>query len=217
MEQTTNAEKQARYRKKEELKRRAENVLRKWQLEPWNHHSRSFQDVQHLIAKAIDLPSGWTEEEYQIAEVKLEHVNAELSLGVNQISNDLHESSNFDSQFMTTPDPAKLQVDFKEAVKNTTSLASHIISALKLSGGNEAEQAAALMEAARFVGRSLVMSADIPCSEATAMCLATIYPHYVRPNWFPKKLAEALSKNIDQKLSNELGKHLTEVGKPPTR
>jgi hypothetical protein len=50
------------------------------------------------------------------------------------------------------------------------------------------------MEALRFVGRSLVMSNEIPYSEATAMCLATVGPHFVRPDWFTKKLSEALAK-----------------------
>lgn len=210
MEQNANAEKQARYRKKEQLKRHADNLLLKWQGDRhFAQHKKSIQEVQHLIAKAIELPSGWTDEDYQIAEVKLVHVQTELQMAVDQISNDLHESSNYSSHFMTTPDPNKLRTDFNKAVENTNSLASHIISGLKLSSCNEAEQAAALMEAMRFVGRTLALNhREIPYSDATAMCLATIGPQYVRPDWFPKKLASTLSKQIDQKLSGEVGKYL---------
>ena len=210
MEQNANAEKQARYRKKEQLKRHADNLLLKWQGDRhFAQHKKSIQDVQHLIAKAIELPSGWTDEDYQIAEIKLIHVQTELQMAVDQITNDLHESSNYSAKFMTVPDPSKLHADFDKAVEKTNSLASHFISAIKLSECNEAEQAAALIEALRFVGRSMVLNhREIPYSDAAAVCLATIGPHYVRPDWFAEKLASTLSKQIDQKLSDEVGKHL---------
>lgn len=209
MDQISNAEKQARYRRKEQLKRKADDLLLKWQSNgPFARHKKSIQDVQHLIMKAIELPSGWTDEDCQIAEIKLNQVYTELFWAVDQISNDVREISNFSVELRTTPDPSKLNADFDKAVENTTALASHIISALKLSACNEAEQAAALMEAVRFVGRTLAMNHEIPCSDATAMCLATIGPQYVRPNWFSKKLASALSKQIERH-SSEVGKHLT--------
>lgn len=84
-------------------------------------------------------------------------------------------------EFIRSPDPSKFNSDLIRAVGNTNALASHIISALKLSGCNEADQAAALMEAMRFVGRLLTNNHEIPCSQATAMCLATINPIYARP------------------------------------
>lgn len=208
MELSSNAEKQARYRKKEQLKRNADNLLREWQSQPWNHGPRKLHDVRHLILKAIDLPSGWTDEDYQVAEIKLAHIHADLFLGVNHIANDIHDSSNFSANFRTTPDPSKLKKDFDESVERTTALASHIISALNLSSTSEGEQAAALMEALRFVGRSLVMSNEIPYSEATAMCLATVGPHFVRPDWFTQKLSEGLSKQLDRKLLTEISHNL---------
>lgn len=210
MEKIPNSEKQARYRRKEQLKRKADNLIRKWQLEPWKHHSRTIQDAQYLVDKAIELPLNWTDEDYEIANIKLEHVSTELFWAVNQISNDIHESSNFSSKFKTSPDPQKLKADFEKSVEKTTALASHVISAIKLSECTEAEQAAALMEAMRFVGRTLAMNnREIPCSEATAMSLATIGPQYARPKWFSKKLAITISKQIDRDLSKEVGECLT--------
>src|SRR5687768_1199817 len=127
MELNSNAEKQARYRRKEQLKRKADNLLLKWQgNEHFVQHKKSLQEVQHLIAKAIDLPPGWTDEDYQIAETNLNQVDTELFWAVNQISNDVHESSNFSAEFRTTPDPHKLKADFDKALENTTALASHI-------------------------------------------------------------------------------------------
>jgi hypothetical protein len=208
MELNSNAEKQARYRKKEQLRRQADHLLRNWQLQPWLHHSRSFHDAQCLVTKAIELPSGWIDEDYQIAEVKLKQVEVELFWSVNQISNDVRENRNFSAEFIQTPDPFKLGAELDRAIENTTALASHIISALKLSACNEADQAAALMEAMRLVGRTLAMSRDIPCSEATTMCLATIGPQYIRPDSFAEKLASLLLKQLDKKLSSEVGDQL---------
>jgi len=207
MEQSSNAEKQARYRKKEQLKRQADQILRKWQLEPWKHHLKSVQEIHHLIEAAIKLPAGWTDEDYLNAEKKLYHVYSEIVSPVNQISNDVHESRNATEEFKHSPDPHKFNTDLVRAVENTNALASHIISALKLSGCNEVDQAAALMEAMRFVGRTLTNNREVPCSQATAMCLATISPIYARPNWFTKKLASTLSQQIHPDLLHEIGKY----------
>ena len=119
----------------------------------------------------------------------------------------MHESRNATEEFKHSPDPHKFNTDLVRAVENTNALASHIISALKLSGCNEVDQAAALMEAMRFVGRTLTNNREVPCSQATAMCLATISPIYARPNWFTKKLASTLSQQIHPDLLHEIGKY----------
>lgn len=155
MEQISNAEKQARHRKKEQLKRKAAQFLHKWQLEPWKHHLKSIQEINHLLDAAIKLPPGWTDEDYSNAEAKLCHVYSEIIAPVNQITNDVHESRNAFEVFGRAADPSQFNTEVMKAVEDTNALASHIISALKLSGCNEADQAAALMEAMRFVGRTL--------------------------------------------------------------
>jgi hypothetical protein len=186
MEQSSNAENQARYRKKEQLRRQADQLLCKWQLEPWKHKSKSLQEVHHLIESAIKLPFKWTDEDYLNAQKKLRHVYSEIVSPVNQISNDVHESRNAYEEFGRS--------SLTRAVENTNALAAHIISALTLSGCTDADQAAALMEAMRFVGRNLTNNREVPCSQATAMCLSTISPIYGRPNWFYEKLAYIISQ-----------------------
>lgn len=209
MEQSSNAEKQARYRKKEQLKRQADQILLKWQLEPWKHHLKSLHEIHHLIESAIELPSGWTDEDYSNAEKRLYHVYSEVVSPVNQLSTDVHESRSVTFESINPFDLPKINADLKKAEENTNLLASHIISALKLSDCNEADQAAALMEAMRFVGRNLTNNREIPCSSATTMCLATINPIHARPTWFTKKLASTLSKLIHPELLREIGKYLS--------
>lgn len=207
MELNSNAEKQARYRKKEQLRRRADQMLQKWQLEPWKHRFKSIQEIHHLIESAIKLPSGWTDENYSNAEKKLFHVYSEIVSPVNQLSNDVHESRDIANEFMSSSDPSKLTANLIHAEEKTKALASHIISALEISDCSESDQAAAIMEAMRFVGRNLT-NTEVPCSQATAFCLATVNPIYVRPSWFAKKFADTLSKLIHPDLLHEIGKYL---------
>lgn len=197
-----------RYRKKELLKRKANQILQKWQLEPWKHHLKSTQEIHHLIETAIKLPSGWSNEDYKNAEIRLYHVYSEIISPVNQLYSDVRDNRGMHTPPETPSDIPKLNADLKKAFENTNTLAAHIISALKLSSCNIADQAAALMEAMRFVGRNLTDTREIPCSQATTICFAAIAPLYARPIWFTKKFAEAISQQIHPTLSHEIGMYL---------
>jgi hypothetical protein len=96
----------------------------------------------------------------------------------------------------------------KVALEKTRALASHLISALNLSNCSDAEKAAAIMEAVRTVGRAVANQREIPRSAATAICLASLGPHYERPKWFTKVLAKTLVSQLDKKLSGEVGQRL---------
>lgn len=209
MQQNSNAEKQARYRKKEQLKRKANDLLRKWQLaSPWKQRLRSLQEIHHHIDIATQLPSGWTDEDYLHAEKKLEFLQSEILLPDCQLTNDVHESRNAHEEFGRVSDPSKFNDELSKAEENTNALASHIISALKLSGCNNADQAAALLEAIRFVGRNLANNKETPCSQATTMCLANINPVYDRPDWFAKKFSKILSQRMNSNLIHEIIENL---------
>jgi hypothetical protein len=210
MTQLSNADKQTRFRKKEQLKRRANNIFREWQLKLSTCKWKSItpQDVQRSLDKVIDLPSGWTDKDYECAEKTLEQFHIDLSFAVDQLKNDVDAGWN---SLMTTSDPAKYISDNKAAIENARALAAHLISALKLSNCNDADQAAALMEALRFVGRSLVNNRDISCSHANTMCLASIGPQYNRPEWFAEQLANTLRWQIDKSLALQVGKLLSNL------
>ncbi|KKM04059.1 hypothetical protein LCGC14_1768040 [marine sediment metagenome] len=212
MTQISNADKQIRFRKKEQLKRRANNIFREWQLKLSTCKWKSItpQDVQHSLDKAIDLPSGWTDKDYECAEQTLEQLHTDLSFAADQLKNDVDAGWGFEVS-MTTSDPVKFISDNKAAIEDTRALAAHLISGLKLSNCNDADQAAALMEALRFVGRSLVSNRDIPRSQATTICLASIGPHYNRPDWFAEQLANTLGQQIDKSLAHQVGMYLSNL------
>ena len=210
MNKITNADKQARFRKKEQLRRKADSLFKKWQRTPQKWYSHKPQEVQSVLDKIVELPPGWTPEDYTHAETKLDQYYMELFSSSDHIANDIDEAMNFHNEFKTTPDPRKLMDDNKAAVERARALSAHIISALELSNCSAAEQATALVEAMRFAALALVNSQEVPRSRATAMCLATIGPQYERPYWFPEKFANTVAWQIGKELAHELGRNLSE-------
>ena len=140
--------------------------------------------------------------------MKLNQVYSEIVSPVNQLSNDVHETRNVSEEFLKSPDPSKFSADLKRAEEETNALAAHLISALNLSRCNDADKAAAVMEAVRFIGRSLAMNDEVPCSQATTICLATINFSYERPEWFSKKFAKTLAQRVQPKEVSEIVGHL---------
>lgn len=212
---TSNAERQARFRKKEHLKQRANNIFREWQLKFTTNTWKSItpQDLQYSLDKAIELPSGWTDNDYEHAMQALDRLHADLLYTSDQLKNDVDVAWN---SVFNASNPTKYISDSKVAIENARALAAHLISALRLSKCNDADQAAAVMEALRFVGRSLASNPDALCpqdsiyprSQAITICLASINLHYNRPDWFAEELAKQLCKQLDRNLAHEVGKYL---------
>ncbi len=209
----SNAEKQARFRKKERLKREADKIFYLWVGSPMRYRfsKRTEAEVRNSLDEAIALPSDWKEEDYESAKRKLGQYHLDLISSVDQIANDVDgDRVSYLAELEKSPDPFKFHSDNKAAIEDAWALASHVISALKISNCNDAGRAAALMEALRFVGRSLVSNREIHCSQASALCMASIGPQYDRPEWFAEKLAEAISQQIGPNLAYEVGRHLDE-------
>ncbi len=203
----TDAEKQIRFRKKDALKREAEKTFRHLQLGLHKQH-KTPQEIRIALDKAIELPSGWTDEDYVRAQQKLQQIFHDIVSMPDELKNDMDEGTNSSSRFRTTLDPTGFLKEEKLALEKTRALASHLISALNLSNCNDAEKAAAIMEAVRTVGRAVSNQREIPRSAATAVCLASLGPHYERPKWFARRLAKALASQFGQKLSDEVGQLL---------
>jgi hypothetical protein len=210
MSPISNADKQVRFRQKEHLKREADNVFRHWQSSFARYRqSRTPEEVRHALDKAVELPTSWTEEDLQYALKKLGQCHLDLISSEDQIANDVNgDLASSSIEFMTTSDPLKFIAENKTAIKNAKELAAHLISALKISNCNDADQAAALMEAVRFVGQSLTSTRDIRRSQATTMCLASIGPQYDRPVWFVEQLADTIGRQVDKSIAREVGKRL---------
>ena len=206
MTQISNADKQARFRKKEHLKRRAASIFIEWQFHPDYFKSKTAVEVKHSLDKAIDLPSGWKDNDYERAEQTLDQLRKDFFCGFDQLTRDIDDAR----QDLIPFNPAKLREN-DIAIEKARALAAHMISALNLSSCNDAEKAAAIMEALRLVGRSLASQSDIPRSHATAMSLASIGSEYERPEWFVEKFADTISSQVGNKLAREVGQLLNKA------
>jgi hypothetical protein len=205
----SNTEKQERFRKKEELKKYANNIFRDWQFMGWSDTSRTPQEVREYLEKIADLPSGWNKDDYNQAVKSLETFQKELYFGNPYLlQNDVYAGRDSIENLMTTSNPAQLVVIHKKALENMKALSAHVISAINLAGGTSSDNAAALMEVVRHIGRSLVKENKVPKSKATAMCLASIGHQFERPDWLIEELTQTLGNQLGEELTHKLGESL---------
>lgn len=203
----TNSEKQARFRKKEVLKRGTEQIFREWQMHPTGSHIPA-EDVVGLLEKASDLPPGWSDEDYQRAVDKLEQLRLDLLTNANDLSTDVN--------YAHSTDPKTGQVRFKPGMVDTArsdvkaghELSRHLISAIRLSKCSEVATTAAIMEVVRHVARDLVLSVEIPRSRATTACLAALPESSDRPEWFVDEMVNMLRDRLGRDLCRQIGSNM---------
>lgn len=203
----SNAEKQARFRKKEWLKKYADTTFREWQVMSFRSREAP-ANVLALLNEAAKLPTGWTDDDFERAERRIGQLRIDLISPAYHLQNDVHEAGYPSEEFAKTPDPGRFVKDSKEAVSDTYALASHLISALELSAVSKADRAAAVMEAMRHVGRALASSSKVAKSQANAVCLASLEGYYDRPDWFEETLSKWLVRGLDAEPARRLGGRL---------
>lgn len=210
----SNAEKQARFRKKEQFNKYVSQVSRDCQFIAGSkpYLGRTFGDIDSQLHEAASLPSGWTDEDLLLAFTRVRNFHGDVLGAVDQLGADVEEGRNAREPFIASPNPRKWQADNKKAKRDTVALAGHLVSALELSQLPSEERAAALMEAFRHVGRSLANSSSNGQSDAATLCLATVNPHYERPDWFADRLANWLRRRVDDGTREALAARLAQSG-----
>jgi hypothetical protein len=168
MSTLSNAEKQARFRKKEELKKFADQCSREAQLGLFQHGAEG-PAMLAQIQSIADLPSGWTDEDYDLAVQRIHQLKMELISPNNDLSNDIYDAR---------------------------ALADHLISAIELTDLGHAERGAAVLEALRHVARSLANERPLRRSDANIVCLSILPPHYRRPDWFAEGFVDWFSYRL---------------------
>ena len=206
MTKISNADKQARYRKKEQLKRRADEIFNEWQVAFIRNEYVNPLTIKSSLYRISDLPFGWTDREYKCAEESLNNLRAEILSDVErQLELDVGVAHNveIDGQ-ISRENFHKSNV----AIEKTRALSNHLISALDLSSCSDAEKAAALMEAVRQVGSSLVDDPNVSSSQANVICMTSIRPFYRRPEWFLEELSKTIRSRIGARFAEKLGYYL---------
>jgi len=208
----TNAQKQDRFRKKQELKKFKDQVFKEWQLVMgFGPRQETPEKIHALLEKAASLPSGWNIEDLGRARHRISQLRAEFLSPQDDLRKDVEEGAGLTEAFFNTPELfGKLKSDTNESMSKTHALASHLISALELSALSNSERAAAVMEAIRHVGRATATSADMAKSNAMVVCQASLPSNYDRPDWFLDSLAKWLVNRLGKELVRELGKRLAD-------
>jgi len=210
----SNAEKQARFRKKEQLNKNVSQVSRDCQFIAGSkpYLQRAFGDLDSRLREAASLPNGWTDEDLLRAHKRVQNIHGDVLGAVDLVAADVQAGRDSLEAFITSSKPKKWLADNKKAERDTIALAGHLVSALDLSQLPNEERAAALMEVLRHVGRSLANSASIGQSDATAVCLSAVNPHYERPEWFVDRLENWIRLRLDEDTRKALGARLMEDG-----
>jgi hypothetical protein len=210
----SNAEKQARFRKKEQFNKYVSQVSRECQFIAGSkpYLRSTFGDIDSQLREAASLPSGWTDEDLSRASTRVRNLHGDVLGAVDLVAADVQAGRDSLEAYISSPNPKKWLADNKKAERDTIALAGHLVSALDLSQLPNEERAAALMEVVRHVGRSLANSASIGQSDATAVCLTAVNPHYERPEWFVDRLANWLHHRVDEDTRRALGARLMQDG-----
>ncbi len=211
----SNAEKQERYRKKEELKKYANQIFFEWQMRSLGNYQVNPQDIKNRIEAISNLPSKWTDEDYIKAKNSIEQVLLGTYNNPHLLSNDINDARNL----RTVPDSElhTLVSNVKKAEINAKKLVAHIQSLFSLMNTNISDQAAILAELMRIIGRNLLEEKTIPMTNANTQCLASIGSQFGRPNGFTKKLARILAENLDSKEAELLANEIIEYSKDNKR
>ena len=199
----SNAHKQARFRKKQELKKYKDQVFKEFQLS-LNFRRETSGEVHALLEEAAKLPPSWNDEDLERAWHRIGQIRFDFKSTQDELKMDIEEGAGGSEEFLRTSDPKKFISETKEATTKARALASHLISALELSSLSNSERAAAVMEVVRHIGRSTSSSTNIPKSDAMVVCQASLPSYYERPDWFLSSLTKWLVKHLDKDQIYEL-------------
>ncbi len=208
MSPISNAEKQARFRKKEELKKHVNQRYREAQMGIMVLGANEKAKLAQLQGFA-DLPSGWTDEDLDRAYKRVNRIFFDLIHPDRDLENDVSAARNDHEEFGRTPNPKQHFLESKKAVEDTRALSAHLISALELTKLSDGEKAAALAEAMRHVARTLIDTEPLHCSDANLLCLSTLPPNYIRPAWFNESFAKWITYRLGfDEAVNDLGQKI---------
>lgn len=204
----SNAEKQARFRKKEDLKKHVNQRHREAQSVIMVFGANEYAMLAQLQSVA-DLPSGWTDEDLARAYERAERIFFDLASANNDLPHDVFDAHDVMNNPSRKQNPTKYRKEHEKRVEDTQALAAHLISALELTDLGSCEKAAALAEAMRHVARTLIDETPLHCSSANLLCLATLPQHYQRPDWFNASLAKWISQQLgSEEAKNDLGQKI---------
>lgn len=202
----TNNEKQIRHKKLEELKKFGNEVLFRLILmnDGFNRNiDKSNEEIKAEIESLVNLPSGWTEEDFNSSVKKLNNMMNTTVDNPHLMNNDINSSRSI-------MDPNFNMMELRRAEYKAPEVVRNIKSTLKLSELNKSDQIAVVAEVMRQLAKELLDEKSIPKTFANATALSLIGHQYEKPEWTWNILARNLytqnSKEYTDKLVAELQK-----------
>lgn len=184
----TNNEKQIRHKKLEALKKYGNEVL--FQLFFYNSGGinrtieKTNEEIKVEIESIVDLPSGWTDDDYNLSIQKLKNMNISAIANPRLMNNDINYLERFDENpNIRAFDIRKIEYKAAEVVRN-------ILSTLKLSELNKSDQIAAVTEVIRRLAVELLSEKIKPKTFANATAFSLIDSNYEKPAWTNEVLAQ---------------------------
>ena len=201
----TNNEKQIRHKKLEALKKYGNDVLIQMIFlntgikRPFD---KTNEELKTEIETIVNLPAGWTDEDYDLAVKKIRTMNITALGNPHLMDNDISDArSIFDPNFN--------QSEIKKAQYKAAEVVRNIKSTLKLSELKVTDQIAAIAEVMRFLGVELINEKFIPKTFANATALSLIDFNYDKPSWTWEVLAQNLYNQNSKEKAELIAKELT--------
>lgn len=200
----TNNEKQIRHKKLEELKKFGNEVLLRliFMNDGFNRNiDKTNEEFRAEIESLVNLPSGWTEEDFNNSVRKLNNYMNTTVDNPHLLNNDITSSRSI-------RDPNFNMMDLRKAEYKAPEVVRNIKSTLKLSELNKSDQIAVVAEVMRQLAKELLDESKIPKTFANATAFSLIGHQYDKPEWTWNILARNLyiqnSKEYTDKLVTEL-------------
>ena len=202
----TNNEKQIRHKKLEALKKYGNDVL--IQMIFLNtvidsQFDKTNEELKTEIETIVNLPAGWTDEDYDLAVKKIRTMNITALGNPHLMDNDISAARSI------LHDPDFNPSEIKRAQYKAAEVVRNIKSTLKLSELKVTDQIAAIAEVMRFLGIELTNEKSIPKTFANATALSLIDFNYDKPSWTWEVLAQNLYNQNSKEKAELIAKELT--------
>jgi hypothetical protein len=205
----SNQQKQERFRKKEYLKKIAHKLFVDWQLKNGLNVTKNPKAVKEQLDNIVDLPSNWTEDDYENALRSIKLFSDELySSNPNLLDNDIESGRDSVEPYISAVDAQKWLRECKNAKYQAKKLIEHLNSAFALTELTASDKAAVVAELARTYGLNILHEKKTPCSDAVTLCLFAANPYHKKPDCFTEKFAELIKTQLKKDQIKDLIKKL---------
>lgn len=201
----TNNEKQIRHKKLEALKKYGNEVLVQliFKNNGFNRPiEKTNEEIKAEIESIVNLPSGWTDEDYNLAVQKIRNMSVTAFCNPDLMNNDIHGSHSIRYVNFTMDELRRSKYKAPEVVRN-------IISTLKLSELNKSDQIATVAEVMRRLAVEFLSEKSKPVTFANATALSLIDSNYEKPEWVYEILAQNLYVQNGEENAKKIAKALT--------